>query len=103
MGYFNQYRIWSFFSKEARQMPTTANMLYLLISSLVFTRAGLHLFRYRKISDYDLGEYKGEFTNWFSLADLIRNYVDLSLYGIMALTQLMATFGLFTGINLLVW
>jgi len=50
-----------------------------------------------------MGSFKGEFTNWFELSDLIRNYSDLTLFSIAAITQSMAIFGVLNSINLLTW
>ena len=95
--------MWRFLNNEVRQRWFFANVTYLMVAGGIVARAALHLFRYRVDSYYDPGLFKGEFTNWFERADLIRNWGEISLYGLAAFTQFLATFGFFTGINLLVW
>ena len=68
---------------------------------------GLNLFRYRAAgltTYYDNGTtaWSGG-TNWWKLASQTMAYVNLAVWGVAALTQLLATFGIMTDINLLVW
>lgn len=42
-------------------------------------------------------------TDYYKLVHMIENYGMLGLFGIAFITQLLATFGIMTDINLLVW
>ena len=63
----------------------------------------LNLFRYRSSSTYYESGDTAMDTNWWKLASQTMSYVTLSVWGLAAITQLLATFGIMADINLLVW
>jgi len=65
--------------------------------------AALTAFRYRSESTYyDSGKI-GDDTNWWKLGDQIRNYGGLSVGGVLAVTSLLATFGIANSVNVMAW
>ncbi len=83
--------------------PFMGNLTYLLVAAGVATHAALMAFRYASRSGHYATFLTGTGTNWFEIGDLIQNYANLSLFGIAFVTQLLALFGIATGINAMVW
>ena len=83
--------------------PFMGNLTYLLVAAGVATHAALMAFRYASRSGHYATFLTGTGTNWFEIRDLIQNYANLSLFGIAFVTQLLALFGIATGINAMVW
>ena len=83
--------------------PFMGNLTYLLVAAGVATHAALMAFRYSSRSGHYKSFLTGTGTNWFEIGDLIQNYANLSLFGIAFVTQLLALFGIASGINALVW
>ena len=65
--------------------------------------SAMNLFRYRSSSTYYTNGDTAMDTNWWKLASQTMNYVELGVWGVAAVTQLLATFGMMNDINLLVW
>ena len=63
----------------------------------------MNLFKYRSSSTYYNNGDTAMDTNWWKLASQTVNYVSLGVWGLAALTQLLATFGVAADLNLLVW
>jgi len=60
-------------------------------------------FRYRSASNYyDSGKI-GDDTNWWKLADQIRNFSSLGVGGVLALTSLLASFDIANSVNMMAW
>ena len=84
-----------------------------MVAGSMAVRAGLELFRYNTYSSitsffdflesFDFSD-RSNFVIFFSAyADLLCNYAGLLIGSIAFITQLMSTFGLYSGINLTVW
>ena len=89
--------------------PLMGTITYLMVAIGVTTMTALDLFRYRQAdSDFDKDAYKafatgadsdikaGKFdgTNWAKTGDLITKYTNLAVYGIAAITQILAGLGI---------
>ena len=100
--------------------PFMGTITYLMVAIGMTTHKALDLFRYRQPdsdskkdayaafrigadSDWNMttGEFEG--TNWFKSGALIANYTNLAVWGIAAITQIMAGLGIAPEINMLVW
>ena len=87
--------------KFASINPFMGEITYLMVAIGVATHTALDLFRYED-SDV-LDTYKTSSTNWFKLGSMIRKYTYVAVFGIAALTQILAGLGIAPGINMLVW
>ena len=65
--------------------------------------SAVNLFRYRSSSTYYNNGDTAMDTNWWKLASQTMNYVLLGVWGVAAITQLLATFGIANDLNLMVW
>jgi len=99
--------------------PFMGQITYLMVAIGVSTHTALDLFRYRQAdSDAAKDYYKnsrtgpdsdwsatGEFegTNWYKIGDLLMKYTNLAVFGVAAITQILAGLGIAPGINMLVW
>jgi len=99
--------------------PFMGQITYLMVAIGVTTHTALDLFRYMQAdsdfakdpysvyvtgadSDWTAaGVYDG--TNWFKTGDLIAKYTNVAVFGVAALTQILAGFGIASDINMLVW
>ena len=86
--------------KFASINPFMGEITYLMLSIGVATHSALNLFRYEKSEVLDLYATSG--TNWFKLGSLIRNYTFLAVFGIAAITQILAGLGIIPNIFRLV-
>ena len=76
-----------------------ANVFYLGVCVFYIAHGSLNLFRFRnEVSYYDNGEFKNEW-NWFRITDKIRLWGELSVYGVLGISQAIAMFGLLVNIN----
>jgi hypothetical protein len=84
--------------------PMKANVWYLLVCLFFVQFSLLNITRYRsKSTTYDGGKLGENATNYLQLSDQVRLFGMLGIFGIASVTQLMATLGIATGINLMVW
>jgi len=90
--------------------PMGANLAYFGVAATFAMSGALMAFRYRAeykvsgttVKPYDAGKI-GSNTNYWQLADQIRNFSYLGIGGVLALTSLMATFGVAVGLNAQAW
>lgn len=97
-------------STLAMLSPMTAHLTYGGVATGFALSGFFEGLRYRK--DVTISGVKFEYytsgkvnngTNWWKLSDQIRNFSYLGIGGVLALTSLMAAFGIATGINALAW
>ena len=85
--------------------PFMGTITYLMVAIGVTTHTALDLFRYKSDKDYydatatgskdDLdANKKFDGTNWAKTGDLISKYINLGVFGIAAITQIMAGLGI---------
>ena len=88
---------------EKMMSPLTGQLTYLVVAGIACTKAGMDLFRYRSDADYyDAGEDPYSWNPW-KLANLIEQYTDLSVWGVLFIFQLLSTFGVLSGLNVVIW
>ena len=84
--------------------PLKNNVGFLIVALWNIIRALLEVTRYRtKSTYYDNGKLGENATNYYKLSDQVRLYGILGIWGIAAVTQLLATLGMAIGLNLAVW
>jgi len=81
--------------------PFMGEITYLMVAIGVATHTALDLFRYEKTAVLDT--YATNKTNWFKIGSLVRKYTYLAVFGLAAVTQILAGFGIAPGINMMVW
>jgi len=84
--------------------PFMGEITYLMVAIGVTTSTALDLFRYKSDKDYYEGAQTGSKddynakgfvgTNWAKTGDLISKYINLGVFGIAAITQIMAGLGI---------
>jgi len=97
-------------SKWAMANPMVAQFAYFSIAASMATWAGLDVFRYRSDPNsaisgnqyYAVGVF-GSDQNWWELSSMIRGFGVLAIWGLAALTQLLAIFGIASSANFFVW
>ena len=98
--------------KEAgwdRSMPDSANLRYTVLPLLNAVGLALKRFRYRSdpsstVEYYAVGkgaDTKG--TNYWSLMNMIHDFTGITLWGVLGVTNLLATFGIAGDINMMLW
>lgn len=98
------YEKYKWMDSIVNKSPKMANLVFLIVASSYATYAGLQVFRYRtKSGYYDVGELGGKATNWWRLSDSARLYGMVGIFGIAFLTQLLASVGIFTSYNMMIW
>ena len=84
--------------------PMKANLWYLAITIFFVQFSLLTVTRYRTGANvYDAGMLGDNSTNYLKMSDQLRLYGMLGIFGVAMVTQLLATFGIATGLNLMVW
>ena len=81
--------------------PFMGEITYLMVAIGVATHTALDLFRYEKTAVLDT--YATGTTNWFKFGSIVRKYTYLVVFGLAALTQILAGLGIAPGINMMVW
>merc|ERR1719210_1099822 len=90
-------------STFAKMSPMMDHLTLVLVAGGWAASGAMMAFRYRSASNfYDSGKI-GDDTNWWKLADQIRNFSSLGVGGILALTSLMASFDIANSINMMAW
>lgn len=83
--------------------PLQGQLVYLIVSGIAASKAGLDLFRYKSDDYYDAaGKDKWDWNPW-KIANLTEQYTSLVLWGVLFIFQLLSTFGVLTHINLMMW
>jgi len=90
--------------------PLMGELTYLMVAIGVTTKYALDLFRYNSASNDDDDYYdnfltgdKPDSTNWYKTGELIQKYTWLGVFGIAAITQILAGLGIAPFVNMLVW
>jgi len=83
--------------------PVLDHLKLIMVAGIWAASGGLAALRYRSESNfYDSGKI-GDETNWWKLGDQLRNYSGLGVGGVLALTSLLATFGIANSVNMMAW
>ena len=82
--------------------PLTGQLTYLFVSGIACAKAALELFRYNSTVDYTVGTSPYLWNPW-QWATIIEQWTGLTVWGILFLFQLLSTFGVASGLNVMVW
>ena len=98
---------WEKFDEAASEYfhPMEANIAYFTVAAGAVTEIALHTFVWHQDNASTLSQAASGSgnTDYFDILHMVESYGGLGLWGTAALTQLLATFGIMTGINMMVW
>jgi len=98
---------WEKFDEMASEYfhPMEANLAYLGVAVGAVVEIVLHQFVWHETNASTLSQAASGSgnTDYYNLLHMVGNYGGLGIWGIAALTQLLATFGIMVGINMMVW
>ena len=83
--------------------PMMANVKFLMSSFFPFIGAALNAFRYKTVDDYytDYSTYMS--TDYYKLADQLRDYSRLAIFGTLFITQALSMGGIAVEVNMMAW
>ena len=90
-------------SMFADMSPFGSNLAYFMVAGGAAFNAFQYGMRYRSKSTYYDDAKIGTDTNWWKTSDQLRNYGGLVLFGTLAVTQLLAMFGIAVPLNGTLW
>ena len=98
---------WEKFDEAASEYfnPMEANLAYLGVAVGAVVELVLHGFVWKDSDIATLSQAASGSgnTDYYDLLHMIETYGGLGVFGIASVTQLLATFGIMTGINMMVW
>ena len=98
---------WEKFDEMASEYfhPMEANIAYFTVAAGLVTEIALHTFVWHQDNASTLSQAASGSgnTDYFDILHMVESYGGLGLWGIAAFTQLLATFGIMTGVNFMVW
>ena len=98
---------WEKFDEMASEYfhPMEANLTYLGVAVGAVVEIVLHQFVWHESNASTLSQAASGSgnTDYYNLLHMVGNYGGLGIWGIASLTQLLATFGIMVGINMMVW
>jgi len=83
--------------------PLMDHLKLFMVASSWAAGSALLAFRYRSDSKFYHAGKIGSDTNWWQLADQVRLYGGLSVGSVLAVTSLMAMFGISNSLNMMAW
>ena len=87
----------------AELSPMLDHLKLVLVAGTWAASGAMVAFRYRSESSfYDKGKI-GDDSNWWKLGDQLRNFGSLGVGSVLALTSLLATFGIANSVNMMAW
>jgi len=87
----------------AELSPMLDHLKLVLVAGTWAASGAMLAFRYRSESSfYDKGKI-GDDSNWWKLGDQLRNFGSLGVGSVLALTSLLATFGIANSVNMMAW
>ena len=98
---------WEKFDEAASEYfhPMEANIAYFTVAAGAATDLALRAFVWHEDNASTLSQAASGASNtdYYDLMHMIENYGGLGVWGIAAFTQLLATFGIMVGVNMMVW
>lgn len=91
------------FSGMAMMNPFMSNLSYFGVAAMSAAYYAMQALRYRSPSTYYDAAKIGDGTNWWAVSDAIRLWGGLGITGLLAVTQLLATFDIAVGLNGTMW
>jgi hypothetical protein len=81
------------------------NAAYSILAFYMVTYYAMQLFRYKsKTGYYALGAASASIkTNWYEIAGLTSLYAGFSIWALLSVMQIIASFGVLTAVNVMVW